>query len=461
VFLNPELRRNIWLEFSIHRIIITPVTIGLILYLVYLTSNATKSAEIAFDIACFFIFLWGTKNASETVINEVNGSTWDFQRQSAISPWSMTWGKLLGGTLFSWYGAAICLIVYYVLHAHDAMHGILFQIPNELTPEQEILLLVAGGLFGQAIALLSSLQVLPQIRREKTNKTFRYFIVGAISGIFITSYSFQAVKAAGVQVKWYGFHFAMGNFALTTLVIFLGWAIVGLQRSFCKELQYRNIPWMWLLFNIFCMVYFSGLVSIDKLDIQASLSEIKDIQLLIQQAPLYIAFFIADMLTYLALLSDDLNVVRYKKLITRFQERNYREMLQQFPWWPISYVLAIVVGINTYFNQKIYSQLFENFSPAVFIITNILFMFRDILLIHYFFFDKNPKRNVGTIVVYLLILYVLVPMILQALHLYDWTALFIPSWGKNTTIAVISALVQIVLLAGMCRQRWQKAWATA
>ncbi|MBM3559471.1 MAG: hypothetical protein FJX53_06295, partial [Alphaproteobacteria bacterium] len=31
---------------------------------------------------------------------------------SALGPWRMTWGKLLGSTRFVWYGAAICAVGY-------------------------------------------------------------------------------------------------------------------------------------------------------------------------------------------------------------------------------------------------------------------------------------------------------------------------------------------------------------
>ncbi|HRE30881.1 MAG TPA: hypothetical protein PLD88_02805 [Candidatus Berkiella sp.] len=70
---NPELRRNIWLDFSIHRLLLTPTILALIIYLAYLTSPK-NSAGVAFYIACFFIFLWGTKLASETVIEEINNN---------------------------------------------------------------------------------------------------------------------------------------------------------------------------------------------------------------------------------------------------------------------------------------------------------------------------------------------------------------------------------------------------
>ncbi len=112
MILNPELRRNIWLDFTYHRMLITPIVVILITYIFYVMGSLQTTSSITFYLACIFIFLWGTKRASETVIEEVCNNTWDFQRQSSLLPWTMTWGKLIGSTLYSWYGVLICFCLY-------------------------------------------------------------------------------------------------------------------------------------------------------------------------------------------------------------------------------------------------------------------------------------------------------------------------------------------------------------
>lgn len=458
---NPELRRNIWLDFTWHRIILTPIVIGLIVYFFYLVYSKYYSASVAFNLACFFIFLWGTKRASETVIEEVNNNTWDFQRQSSISPWAMTWGKLIGSTLFTWYGAFICLLLYYFLSPNPSP-AIGFKFSGlELTPSGEILLLILGGLFSQALALLLSMQLLPQIRRESFNRTFRYFIIGLIFGIIITDTSFQAVKEVGQHISWHEISFAKGPFAVTSLLIFLGWSVIGLQRSFCKELQYQNIPWVWALFSLFCMVYFSGFIPSQSFTLEKdSLAELKDIQQQFARAPLYMAFIVAQILTYVALFTESLNIVRYKKFFSKTQT-NILGSLQLLPWWVISFILTIMAGIIAVFHQQQFSALLEKFSPSIFILTAILFLQRDILLIHYFNFSKNPRKAMGTSILYLFILYLLFPLLLGALHKSNWLPLFLPSWGQNTALALISTIGQILFLGGLCWTRWQLTWATS
>lgn len=449
MFFNPEFRRNIWLDFNYHRIVMAPVVIGLIVYITYLTSSQHSAATIAFQLACFFIFLWGTKRSSETVIEEINNSTWDFQRQSSISPWAMTWGKLLGSTLYSWYGTAICLLLYSFLR-----NSVTHDFDNQLSISQEFLLLLLGGIFSQAVALLLSLQVLPQIRREKNNKTFRYFLAGLIIGAFATNYSFNALKGFHLQISWHGHTFAMGSFALTSLILFLAWAIIGLQRSFCKELQYQNIPWIWGGFNIFCMIYFSGLATFQDFQFEnLHFPELNTIQQQLANAPLYTALFIAQLLTYFALFTDDLSFIRYKHFISRIKEHNIKESLQQLPWWTISFMLTAGAGILAIIKQQ--GVIFENFSPTIFILTSIFFLLRDVELIHYFNFGKNPKRALSTSILYLFLLYILLPLLFSALHLNNLLPLFLPSWGQNTPLAFIGIAVQLTLFSVLCRKRWQ------
>ncbi len=454
MILNPELRRNIWLDFTAHRMLITPIVVMLIVYLFYLSSNIQYAASIAFNIAFLFIFLWGTKRASETVIDEVCSNTWDFQRQSSLSPWTMAWGKLIGSTLYSWYGVLICFCLYGLLHVYEPSN-LIGTSSSELSVAHEFTILILGGLFSQATALLLSLQILPQIRREKSNKSFRYFLFGMLIGIVMTNYVFGAAKNTEQFISWHGYQFEASSFAFTSLLLFLGWSILGLQRSFCKELQYQNIPWVWVSFNVFCMVYFSGLFTFQNLPENLNIDVLKDIQHQLQQAPLYMAFFIAQALTYFALFTDDITFIRYKYFITRVLEKNVIESLQQLPWWPISFVLTVVSGIVVIFGQQQFSHLMESFSPSIFVITSILFLLRDIGLIHYFSFGKNPKKAMSAAVLYLFILYMLIPLLLSASTLNSLLPIFIPSYGQNTALALISVILQIGLFSFLILKRWK------
>ena len=113
--MNPELRRNLWLEFSAHRLIAMPAIIVLIGMFIYAISkeDALKNLAIAAAVGAVVLLpLWGARLAMESVTEEARDRTWDAQRLSSIGPWQMTWGKLLGATAFVWYGGAICLLLF-------------------------------------------------------------------------------------------------------------------------------------------------------------------------------------------------------------------------------------------------------------------------------------------------------------------------------------------------------------
>jgi len=107
--MNPELRRNLWLELTPHRLIAAPVVLLLVLLLVSSRDERPWPAvySTASVILVLLVHFWGTRKAAEGVTEEVRERTWDWQRLSSLGPWSMTWGKLAGTAAFPWYGALL------------------------------------------------------------------------------------------------------------------------------------------------------------------------------------------------------------------------------------------------------------------------------------------------------------------------------------------------------------------
>jgi hypothetical protein len=75
-------------------------------------------------------------------------------------------------------------------------------------------------------------------------------------------------------------------------------------------------------------------------------------------------------------------------------------------------------------------------------------------LIHFFNFGKNPRRAMGTSILYLFLLYLLFPLLLGALHANSLIPALLPSWGQNTPLAFLSLAIQLILLFVLCRKRW-------
>ena len=112
--MNPEFRRQLWLQFSATRLIVLPLLVLACFAAAGLSQPDDLPQTLALvGAALFGLLVWGmgTLAAGASVIDEITEHTWDQQRMSALQPWAMTWGKLAGATSYGWYGGLICLLV--------------------------------------------------------------------------------------------------------------------------------------------------------------------------------------------------------------------------------------------------------------------------------------------------------------------------------------------------------------
>src|ERR1044072_5490314 len=118
----------------------------------------------ALTLYWFFAVLWGTRSAALSVVAEIRERTWDGQKLPSIGPWEMVWGKLFGATAANWFGALLCLPFILLPAARDT------GLASALTYG---VILLALGIFAQAVALLSSLVL---IRRNTGNWRLDIFL---------------------------------------------------------------------------------------------------------------------------------------------------------------------------------------------------------------------------------------------------------------------------------------------
>jgi uncharacterized membrane protein YgdD (TMEM256/DUF423 family) len=210
-----------------------PAVLGAIYVLVYVLrlERAHEALEtISLVLFGVIIFLWGTRQAAECVVAEVRDRTWDGQRMSSIGPWSMTWGKLLGSTIYPWYGGLLCLSAYALLSAGN---------PAQKTLHTASLFL-ACGFMAHAMALLSSMQAMKKDRRYNKSQASAFLILGVI---FVGPMLSSALNRRQT-VPWFGETFQNSDFILLSVLMFLVWAVLGIYRLMRTELQMRNGPFV-------------------------------------------------------------------------------------------------------------------------------------------------------------------------------------------------------------------------
>lgn len=262
--MNPELKRNLWLEISPTRLLLMAAVLGIIFTITWFgapeESRHTALATAGEMIFGVIVGLWGSFKAGRSVSDEIRERTWDFQRLSALSPMAMTLGKLFGATSYVWFGGLICLGATMFGYAADKGWIAAAEMAGKLA---------LLGVFAHAVALAVSLAVVRRGRGRDRVDAFVYTIAGIfafqsaqeLSGGGMTGAMRRIVEDGdAAQVKqWWGFALpweAWGYLSLGVLVVL---AVLTAWRLMRVELQAPANPLWYPLFLLAPALLFAGL----------------------------------------------------------------------------------------------------------------------------------------------------------------------------------------------------------
>jgi hypothetical protein len=331
--MNPELLRNLWLEASPYRLALIA---GLLLLVFAATSVAptglATTSGAALGLYWFFAVLWGTRSAALSVVAEIRERTWDGQKLSAIGPWQMVLGKLLGATAANWFGALLCLPF------------ILAPAWSEAGPGGALVygvILLTLGLFAQAMALLSSLVL---IRRHTGNWRLDAFLCQVAGILAAFAYyslwsSIPALERSGTQtLSWWGHDFNLSNFHLVSLLLFLGWALVGCWRAMRAELRFANGAFVWLAYLAYLCVYGAGFDAW----LHVSSFSLTGAGPALRLAPAFILLLVS---AYSMVFLEPKDSVRLHWLAEQARAGHLRKTFLALDAWMLSYGAALAVGV--------------------------------------------------------------------------------------------------------------------
>ncbi|MEJ2346936.1 MAG: hypothetical protein P8090_16350 [Gammaproteobacteria bacterium] len=431
--LNPEFRRNLWVELSPQRLVAMPAILGGVFFLVHLLvpgSSGAAVARVALVAYLGLALLWGARLASEAVLGETREHTWDLQRMSSLGAWSMTWGKLLGSTVYPWYGALMCLAVYAVA---QGVH------PGAAA---DLLVLLGAGLLAQAVALLASLQSMARRAAAGRSAAASYLLLG----IFAAVPFLRTGLGRGEMVHWYGAGYPGDDFALASLLIFLAWSVVAIYRHLRRELQMRSGPLVWLLFVVFLAAYVAGFVRLPDVGLAH-----------VATARWYVAYIMVLLLAYVMVFAEPKDGVALRRLWHAAAHRAWVRVWQGLPLWAVTIALVVVFGA-VLLTQDVPEFLYRArvFEPRTFVLATFLFLLRDVGLVLYLNLGARPARADAAALLYLAVLYVLLPGILSALHLHVLAAAFLPWQAGHGPVLLVAGAVQMLLAAGLALRRWNR-----
>jgi hypothetical protein len=423
--MNPELQRNLWLEASPFRLVLTA---GLVLLAFAAVSVAPRgfgtTSGVALGLYWFFAVLWGTRSAALSVVAEIRERTWDSQKLSSIGPWEMVWGKLFGATAANWFGALLCLLFILLPAIRDA------GLASALTYG---VILLTLGVFAQAVALLSSLVM---IRRNTGNWRLDTFLcqvagIGAAFTYYSLWSSVSAFERSGTtMLTWWGHDFSLGQFHLVSLLVFLGWALVGCWRAMRAELRFANGPYVWLAYLVYSAIYSAGFQS--WIGQHVNLPE--------SSSPLATRLALAGLTllgaTYSMVFLEPKDPVRLRWLGEQIRGGHAYKAFLALDCWMLSYGATLLVGL-------VLAVLWTASPGGSLIVLGLLgFLTRDVAVFVLMRGQAGGKGDFAALAI-LGAAYLLLPTVLAGLNLRALDFLFLPhgllgviaGWGEGVACA--------------------------
>ena len=413
--MNPELLRNLWLEAS-------PFRLALIGGLVLLAFAATSVAPLGFATTSgaalalywFFAILWGTRSAALSVVVEIRERTWDGQNLSSIGPWEMVWGKLFGATAANWFGALLCLpvILLSAMRSSGAASALSYGA-----------ILLALGVFAQSVALLSSLVL---IRRNTGNWRLDIFLcqvagIGAAFFYYSIWNSVSAFRRSGTStLDWWGHAFNLSSFHLVSLLLFLGWALVGAWRAMRAELRFANGPYVWLAYLLYGAIYSAGF--------EAWITGRMPFETQGVAAKLALAGLTLLASTYSMVFLEPKDPVRLRWLGEQLRAGRIYRAFQALDCWMLSYAATLATGL-------VLVALWVPARPdlALMVLAMLGFLTRDVAVFVLMRGRAGGKGDFAALAI-LGALYLLLPTVLGGMNLRALDFLFLPA-GLASVIA--------------------------
>lgn len=432
---NPEFKRNLWLSLSTHRLIGMPALLALTFMAVAMADFRGEVADNLYSTSVslfiFIVWLWGARNANAAIIDELRDKTWDQQRMSALDPWAMTWGKLLGSTSFNWYGGLMCLVVV-------AVSGF---AANKIDVLPTLFTLCAGGVLLHSALIALNLHTSQFDGRIVQRGGMGWLVIISVFIVFPT-FSISQEK----PVFWWDSMIDHALFWLDSTVLFAACATFAAWRVMCNALQVRTLPWAWPAFAGILTFYFAGFMP-DSEHIR----------------PLWLTgLFVSIAMSYAALLTEPNTLLRWRKLRMLQQKEDWRGWLENLPLWPttlaLSFVFAALVLFTADEGYPMHTRM--DYLQPQHALTVALMLLRDACVLLFFSFAPNSRRAVGAAMLYLVVLNLLLPFLAGVAELDAVRYFFLPfEAGHDPWSSVLVMTIHTGIAIGLVNWRLRNAEA--
>ena len=322
---NPEFQRQLWLNW---RPSLLGWSIGLVaVALAVPLAAAAKHERMQFVGVTAMVLMWvaavvyGSVLASRSLSEEASQNTWDWQRLSALTPWQMAWGKLLGATTPAWLYVLWFAMVVNFLSATFAQLGL------GMLGLHSMLLALIWGLAMQSWAMGSVLLGWSTQDRSNRRRTvyLPFLLVFLLPGPLLSRLAKALFNTNEMPALWWGMDVGSKGIAYLMGLVALGLGLLALWRLLCTRLDMRTLPWAWPVGLAVAGFAVSGVFCAD---LSAALA--------------WTSCFALAGTIYMALQSMDEGLRSWRQVQWSVSQGRWRQALQALPLWPVSWVLAAV-----------------------------------------------------------------------------------------------------------------------
>lgn len=441
--MNPEFVRNLWLEASRRRILGMVGVLALIYAAAaFLNHDDGQKMLAVFGVVGLAVYgvcgvIWASRAAGGAVLDEIRGRTWDFQRLSALTPWAMTWGKLLGAGALAWIAALTGLIAAFPVEVSNK------SLAAALTMALGLIALV---LFLQGCAMGAALVGVRKARAEGRIATSGSVLLGVAGGLILIAVLSghlpqQASSWGGggldllsqEATPFWGLTLWGPLFVTLSMAAFAAWAVVGAWRLMRLELQMRNSPWIWIAFLLFAGFWRAGIAPA-----AAGLS-----------GQVLTAAAVFAILTYAAAFVEPADPLRLRRFAVAIGHGDLPQMIELAPAAVSALKLTVICVIAS---LVIPTGLFgDGVAPAT-PIAALTFLIRDLGVIAIFRFGPRPGRGDLAAVIAIALLYG-VGAVLDGVVRGQGFALFSPFSPAAPLITLIAGVAQAAAAWVIAAQR--------
>lgn len=445
--MNPEFRRLVQIEFQGYRLVALPAVLGGAFFIAYLLNGREFDSGTAFiAVLAYFalVFIWGTRQAAETVLQEINANTWDPQRMSALSAWDMAWAKLFGATALTWVGGAACLAVYVVSNIG------LWGWRQTLIA---VFLYAGTGLLAQATCFLISLAAIQRRREFGRVQMVSYQFLGMLAALPPLYIGLSVSGGEGLMdlLIWYGRYFTLAQFMVVSVAVFAAWALAGSWALMRAELQEPLTPWLWALFTVFVMAFFGGIKTLPVgPNLALALVEVPSLPEMVLGAGL--------MLVYVMVMLEPKNRVRLRRLADHIDAARWSSASTLAPR---SVVTLAVTGFGVIAATIWFGDYPPQRAPALHsgLAAGMLFALRDVVFIYWVVLGRRDGRGEGLAGILLILSYAAVFGIPDDTFLTPLAALLGPSGNTPHWWTIAAPALEAMAFLWLLRRRWQRAAA--